>query len=160
MAVILLRFSNGARGTVAISQLSAGRKNSLEYEIDGSTGAAAWDSEQPDQLWIGHRETPNEILIRNPALMGPAGRSAAALPGGHVEGFADTFRALFAAIYADLDAGHEAAPAYPTFADGHDEMLVNDAIAESARTGRWTRVARGPGSEARVPVQHEEPAHR
>jgi len=142
-AVILLRFENGARGTVAISQLSAGRKNSLEYEIDGSTGAVAWDSEQPDQLWIGHREEANEILIRNPALMGRTGQAAAYLPGGHVEGFADTFRALFAAIYADVAAGQPAErPAYPTFAEGHDEMLVGDAVATSARDGRWTAVRR------------------
>jgi predicted dehydrogenase len=143
MATILLRFENGARGTVAISQLSAGRKNSLEYEIDGSTDAISWDSEQPDQLWIGHREAPNEILIRNPALMGDAAQAAAFLPGGHVEGFADTFRALFAAVYADVANGTPAdAPTYPTFADGHDEMLVGDAIATSSREGRWTAVAR------------------
>ncbi|MDQ2673075.1 MAG: Gfo/Idh/MocA family oxidoreductase, partial [Chloroflexota bacterium] len=142
-AVILLRFDNGARGTVAISQLAPGRKNSLEYEVDGSTAAVAWDSEQPDQLWIGHRESTNEILIRNPALMGAAGQAAAALPGGHVEGFADTFRALFNAVYADVGAGAPAAhPVYPTFADGHDEMLVGDAVAASARSGQWTRVER------------------
>ena len=142
-AVILLRFENGARGTVAISQLSAGRKNSLEYEIDGSTGAVAWDSEQPDQLWIGNREAPNEILIRNPALMGTSGQAAAYLPGGHVEGFADTFRALFAAIYADVGAGGPGErPIYPTFAEGHDEMLVGEAVAASSRDGRWTRVER------------------
>jgi predicted dehydrogenase len=145
-AVILLRFENGARGTVAISQLSAGRKNSLEYEIDGSTGAVSWDSEQPDQLWIGHREEPNEILIRNPALMGARGQAAAFLPGGHVEGFADTFRALFAAIYAEVAAGSPSErPAYPTFADGHDEMLVGDAVAASSRDGRWTKVERDIG---------------
>jgi predicted dehydrogenase len=143
VATILLRFENGARGSVAISQVSPGRKNSLQYEVDGSSAAAAWDSEQPDQLWIGHREAPNEILIRNPALMGPAGRAAAALPGGHVEGFADTFRSLFHAIYADVAAGGPAErPTYPTFADGHDEMLVGDAVAASARDGRWTDVQR------------------
>ena len=142
-AMILIRFENGARGTVAISQLSPGRKNSLEYEIDGSTSAVAWDSEQPDQLWIGHREEPNQILIRNPALMGSAGQAAAFLPGGHVEGFADTFRALFAAIYADVGEGRPAErPVYPTFADGHDEMLVGDAVAASSRDGRWTAVQR------------------
>jgi predicted dehydrogenase len=143
MATILLRFENGARGTVAISQLSPGRKNSLEYEIDGSSAAVAWDSEQPDQLWIGHRETANQILIRNPALMGPLGQAAAALPGGHVEGFADTFRALFGAVYADVGEGRPAdRPTYPTFADGHDEMLVGDAVARSSRESRWTAVER------------------
>ena len=144
VATILLRFDNGAQGSVAVSQLSPGRKNSLEYEIDGSSSAVAWDSEQPDQLWIGHRETTNEILIRNPALMGAAGQAAAALPGGHVEGFADTFRALFRAVYADVGSGAPAGrPTYPTFADGHDEMLVGDAVATSSREGRWVRVERG-----------------
>jgi len=149
VATILLRFEGGARGQVAVSQLSPGRKNSLSYEIDGSEAAVAWDSEQPEQLWIGHRDRPNEILIRNPALMGPLGRAAARLPGGHVEGFADTFGALFEAIYEDVEAGRPSdRPRYPTFADGHDEMLVGDAIAESARTGRWVDVARTPAAAA------------
>lgn len=143
MATILLRFENGARGTVAISQLSPGRKNSLQYEIDGSVAAASWDSESPDQLWLGHRDEPNQVLLRNPALMNATGRAAAFLPGGHVEGFADTFRALFAAVYADVAAGRPAdRPAYPTFADGHDEMLVGDAVALSALEGHWVAVDR------------------
>ncbi len=142
-ATILLRFDGGARGAVSISQISPGRKNSLVYEIDGSAGAWAWDSEQPDQAWHGHRERPNEILIRNPALMGPAGQAASALPGGHVEGFFDTFCAHFRAVYADVGAGATSSrPGYPTFADGHDEMLVGDAIARSAREGRWVTVDR------------------
>ncbi len=141
VATILLRYENGARGLVAISQLSAGRKNSLQYEIDGSMAAAAWDSEQPDQMWVGHRERPNEIVFRDPALMAPAGRSVTALPGGHVEGFADTFAALFRSVYADVVAGGTSdRPPYATFADGHEEMLVGDAVAESAREGRWVDV--------------------
>jgi len=143
-ATILLRFEGGARGAVSISQISPGRKNSLVYEIDGSDGAWSWDSEQPDQAWHGHRDRPNEILIRNPALMGAAGQAAAALPGGHVEGFFDTFCAHFRAVYADVGAGVRSPhPGYPTFADGHDEMLVGEAIARSAREGRWIEVDRG-----------------
>jgi predicted dehydrogenase len=149
VATILLRFENGARGSVAVSQISAGRKNSLQFEIDGSAAAWAWDSEQPDQAWIGHRDRPNELLLRNPALMGPAGQAAAALPGGHVEGFFDTFCAHFRAVYADVVAGGPSShPGYATFADGHDEMLVGDAIAESARTGRWVDVARAASTHA------------
>jgi predicted dehydrogenase len=155
-ATILLRFEGGARGSVAISQLSPGRKNSLQYEVDGSSAAAFWDSEQPDQMWIGHRDRPNEILIRNPALMGQAGQAASALPGGHVEGFADTFRALFRTIYADIgDGGPSGRSAYPTFADGHDEMLVNDAVAASARDGRWTDVARAARARPMVTAGEE-----
>lgn len=145
VALIILRFQGGARGSVAISQVSAGRKNSLQYEIDGAASAVAWDSEQPDNLWIGHRDRPNELLLRNPALMNSLGRAAARLPGGHVEGFADTFAAHFIAIYDDVIAGRPAAhPAYATFAAGHTEMLLGDAIAESARTGRWVDVAGTP----------------
>jgi predicted dehydrogenase len=145
VASILIRFANGARGAVSVSQISAGRKNSLQWEIDGSTSAAAWDSETPDHLWIGHRDRPNEILMRNPALMTPAGQQAAALPGGHVEGFGDTFGALFRAVYADVVTGQPSEhPRYATFADGHDEMLVGDAVAQSAREGRWVDVVRAP----------------
>jgi predicted dehydrogenase len=89
--------------------------------------------------------------MRNPALMGDAGRAVAALPGGHVEGFADTFGALFRAIYADVVAGRPAdRPPYATFADGHDEMLVGDAVAESAREGRWVQVEREPVTTAKA----------
>ena len=145
VATLLLRFANGARGSVAVSQISAGRKNSLQWEVDGSDGAAWWDSEMPDHLNLGHRDRPNEVLLRNPALMGEAGRAAAALPGGHVEGFGDTFGALFRAIYCDVEAGRpNPNPPYADFAAGHDEMLVNDAVARSATEGRWVDVERSP----------------
>jgi len=143
VATMLLRFEDGARGSVAISQLSPGRKNSLAYEIDGATAAVAWDSEQPEQLWIGHRDRPNELLLRNPALMNAAGAAAARLPGGHVEGFADTFAAAFRAVYDDVEAGSPSShPVYATFADGHEEMLIGDAVLESSRTGTWVEVDR------------------
>jgi predicted dehydrogenase len=150
-ATILLRFDGGARGAVSISQISPGRKNSLVYEIDGAAGAWAWDSERPDQAWIGHRDRPNEVLFRDPALMGVAGKAASALPGGHVEGFFDTFCAHFRAVYADVAAGRpSSSPGYPTFADGHDEMLVGEAIARSAREGRWVDVERRRPAAAAV----------
>jgi predicted dehydrogenase len=142
-ASILLRYEGGARGSVAISQLSPGRKNSLAYQIDGSSSAVAWDSEQPDSLWIGHRDRPNELLLRNPALMNAEGAAAARLPGGHVEGFADTFGAVFGAVYDDVVTGSPSlGRRYASFADGHEEMLLGDAVLESSRTGRWVEVAR------------------
>jgi predicted dehydrogenase len=85
--------------------------------------------------------------------MGPLGQAAGALPAGHVEGFADTFAALFRAIYVDVASGAPATkPTYPTFAEGHDEMLVNDAIAESARSGRWVQVARKDEARETAPA--------
>jgi predicted dehydrogenase len=147
-ATILLRYEDGARGALAVSQVSPGRKNSLVFEIDGSSSSAAWNSERPDELWIGHRGRTNELLLRDPAILNDEGRRAASLPGGHAEGFADTFRALYAAVYAAVAAG-KPGDGYPTFADGHDEMLVCDAVARSSREGRWVEVERSVRAAAR-----------
>ncbi|HUP82596.1 MAG TPA: Gfo/Idh/MocA family oxidoreductase [Candidatus Limnocylindria bacterium] len=143
VASVMIRYTNGARGLFAVSQLAAGRKNHLQYEIDGSLGAAEWVQENPDTLWLGHRDQPNEVLLRNPALMNAAGRAAAQLPGGHVEGFADSHANHFRAVYADVARGRMAdRPPYATFADGHEAMLVGDTIARSSRAGSWMAVDR------------------
>lgn len=140
-ALILLRYPNGARGSVSISQVSPGRKNSLLWDIGGSAASAAWHSETPDHLWIGHRDEPNQILQRDPGLMNELGAAAASLPGGHVEGFADSFLALFRRVYADVAAGARSPRStYATFEDGHWEMLFCDAVLQSAREGRWVDV--------------------
>lgn len=142
-AGILLRFEDGARGAVTISQVSAGQKNSLRYEIAGSESALAWFSGVPDDLFIGHRGRPNEILGRDTGLYAAEAARLVGYPGGHVEGFPDTFRALFSRVYADVATGAPAGhPAYPTFADGHDAVLVTDAVADSHENRRWTAVRR------------------
>ena len=142
-AGILLRFEDGARGTVSISQTSAGRKNSVSIEVDGSDSALSWYSEEPDYLWIGHRGRPNEILQRDPSLAAPAAARVTGYPGGHVEGYPDTFRALFSQVYTDVLAGGPASePTYPTFADGLDALLVTEAIARSSQEQRWVTVDR------------------
>jgi len=147
-ATILLRYEDGARGALTVSQVSAGRKNSLVFEIDGSTSSAAWNSERPDELWLGHRGRNNEVLLRDPAILNDEGGRAAYLPGGHSEGFADTFRALYAAVYTAVAEGRPGG-GYPTFADGHDEMLVCDAVARSSRDQRWVDVERHVKAAAR-----------
>jgi predicted dehydrogenase len=142
-AGILLRFEDGARGVVTISQISAGRKNSLNLEVDGSTAALSWYSEDPDRLWIGHRGRPNEIWQRDPALATEDVARLIGYPGGHVEGYPDTFRALFAEVYAAVAEGRQPEnPRYPTFADGHDVMAVTEAVARSADERRWVKVER------------------
>src|SRR5207253_6513472 len=141
-ATILLRYESGAIGNLTISQISAGRRNTLEFEIDGSTSAAAWNSEHPDDLWIGHRGRPNEILPRDPGLMNTEGRDAASLPAGHNEGFADTFKALYRAVYRAIAGNGPSEADYPMFADGHESMLVCGAVAPSAQQGSWATVER------------------
>ena len=140
-ATILLRYEGDVRGAMATSQVSPGRKNSLEFEIDGADSAASWNSERPDELWLGHRGRPSEVLLRDAAIMNEEGRRATWLPGGHAEGFGETFKALYAAVYRAVAEGAPG-PGYPTFADGHDQMLVLDAVARSAHEQRWVEVAR------------------
>ncbi len=138
---ILVRFSNGARGSCLVSQISQGRKNSLRIEIDGSAGAIAWDGERNEELWFGHRDQPNEILLRNAALMHPAAAARTLLPVAHAEGYADTFRELYRAVYADVARGGPSdEPDYPTFRDGHVENVLCDAVALSNRERRWVEV--------------------
>jgi predicted dehydrogenase len=137
-ANIMLRYRGGARGIAAISQVTAGRRNRVAFEIDGSEAGLAWESERAEELWIGHRERPNEVLFRDPALMHEEARSRTQLPGGHAEGFADTFRELYRAVYAAVEAGGPPAePDYPTFAEGHKSLLLGEAIARSAREDHW-----------------------
>lgn len=142
-ASIMMRFSNGASGLVAVSQVAAGRKNVVEVEIDGSESTLAWESQDPDRLWVGHRGRPNEILERDHALVDESVAPLLGYPGGHVEGYGDTFRALFSQIYKDVAAGGPSdEPAYPTFADGHDVLLVTEAVSRSATEQRWVPVER------------------
>ena len=143
LAHILLRFEGGMRGSLVVSQVSAGRKNSLRFELDGSRTALAWDSERHEELWFGHREKPNELLMRNPGLLSPEAAARTHLPAAHAEGFADTFRELYRAVYTAVAlGGAPAEPDYPTFAAGHRENVLGDAVALSDRERRWVEVER------------------
>ncbi len=142
-AHILIRFRGGAAGSVSISQVSAGRRNHLSFEIDGSEAALAWQAERGEELWLGHRTRPNEVVPKDPALLAAAVRARTSYPGGHAEGFPDTFKQLYRVVYeAVAGGGPPPAPDYPTFHDGHEEMLVAAAVARSAREGRWVEVDR------------------
>jgi len=138
---ILFRYRGGARGSLHVSQITAGRKNCLRYEISGSKCALAWNSESPNEIWIGHREKPNEMLIRDPSLLGNLARPYANYPGGHNEGFPDAFKQCFRAFYSYIAAGdYSAAPMYPTFAEGHREVVLCEAILKSHQEQRWVTV--------------------
>jgi predicted dehydrogenase len=138
---VMLRFVGGARGCVWVSQVTAGRKNCQRLEIAGSKQSIAWNSEQPNEMWRGYRNRSNEILIRDPALLGVEARAAIDWPGGHNEGHADTFKQCFRAFYQYIAAGDFSAPAtFPTFDDGHREALLCEAILASQKQCRWTSV--------------------
>jgi predicted dehydrogenase len=135
---VLIHFDGGARGTVRVSQVSAGRKNRLELEISGAQSSLAWTSERVEELWIGHRNRANELLLRDPPALGVEARAVNTAPGGHAEGYIETHRALFRAVYQAIAAGGPSAvPDYPTFADGVRSLRLGDAIALSAFERRW-----------------------
>ena len=118
----------------------------------------------PEHLWIGHRGRPNEVLEKDAALMTPAGVAAAAYPAGHVEGYPDTFRGLFAAVYRDIEAGGPAdRPTYPTFADGHDAVVGvrgHRRVRPQRRRGRRSSgVDRGGAHDEARPPHRRLPRH-
>ncbi len=140
-ANVLLRFSNGNRGVITVSQVSAGRKNQMKLEIAGSKKTFAWNSEAPNEMWIGNRDGYNENLMRDPSLVHAEARSVISFPGGHNEGFPDTSKQMFKEVYAAMEAGKQpAAPTYPTFADGYRELLICERILESNRKQGWVEV--------------------
>ena len=138
---VLFRFSNSARGALCVSQVTAGRKNQITFEIAGSEGSLAWDSEHPNDLWLGHRDKPNEQLIRDPALLASDIRSFASYPGGHNEGFPDTFKQLYRAIYEYLAERDFSRPKlFAGIEDGHQELVLSEAILQSHRAQAWVPV--------------------
>lgn len=140
-ASVLLHFENELRGVMSVSQVSAGRKARLWFEIDGTEGSLAWNSESPNDLWIGKRDAANQLLGKDPALLSPEARGYAAYPGGHTEGYPDTFVQLFKDFYAYVDAGNFSAPQkFPNFKTGHQELLLCEAIAKSAKKRAWVNV--------------------
>jgi predicted dehydrogenase len=142
-AGILLRFDDGARGVLTVSQVSAGRKNALSFEVSGSTSGLAWNSEDPERLWIGHRGAFNELLLRDATLMSPEAGSITHYPGGHAEGFAESFLGLVETVYAAIADGRQPQhPAFPTFADGLEGLHLEDAVLASHESGRWAPVQR------------------
>jgi predicted dehydrogenase len=130
-----------ARGSLVASQVSAGRKNRLSLEIYGTKSSVAWDQERPDELWAGHRETANHILVKDPSLLKPAARSYADLPGGHSEGYDDTFKQIFRRFYAAIGVPG-LAPEYPQFVDGLRQLKILNAVQQSHRTRGWISVPR------------------
>jgi predicted dehydrogenase len=142
---VMIRFQGGARCAFTVSQVMAGRKNCIRFDIAASRASLAWNSEEPNNLTIGHRTRASEVLPRDPGLLQGLSRQYADYPGGHAEGFPDTFKQLYKAVYADiqaLDAGHgkNPNPLYATFQDGHHEVRLCEAILQSHREQRWVKL--------------------
>lgn len=140
-ATVLLRFDNGSKGSITVSQVNAGRKNRLNIEIAGSKSNFEFNSERPNELWIGKREKANELLMKDPSLVHTEVSSLVSFPGGHNEGFPDTSKQLFKEVYAAVATGKQPnQPTYPTFADGLRELLIGERIVESNKKQAWVNI--------------------
>ncbi|TXF88318.1 Gfo/Idh/MocA family oxidoreductase [Neolewinella aurantiaca] len=139
-ASILLKFKGGAKGQLFVTQVSAGHKNRLTYDIATQDAAYEFNSERPNELLVGRRDAPSEFLLKDPALLTGLASPYVNYPGGHNEGFPDTFKQCFRSFYNDILAGDAPTgepPHYATFEDGLRELVICDAIIKSHEEQAW-----------------------
>lgn len=136
---VLFHMTNGTRGAFTASQVSAGCKNRLSMEMFGTKASVAWNQERPNELWVGRRDTNNEIIVKDPALLRPTAQSFAELPGGHAEGYADTFKQVFRRFYQSI-LEPTAEPEYPQFVDGLRQLRIIESELSSDRKRSWVDV--------------------
>ncbi|MDR7869292.1 MAG: Gfo/Idh/MocA family oxidoreductase [Tissierellaceae bacterium] len=138
-AAILLRFSNGAVGSVVVSQVFAGKKNKMNLFIAGSKKSVEWDADDHSNLIIGNREKANEVLTKDPSIVSNTTRGIISYPGGHSEGFPDAFKQNFRQIYNYI-SDRSKPKEFANFEDGLYQMIVNQSIYESAKLGKWIKI--------------------
>lgn len=152
LGTVLLRWSNGARGSLTVGQVMPGHKNDLQLEISGRTGSLLWNQERQNELWFGSHDQPNRVLVKDPSLMLPESRRYAHLPGGHQEGWASAFSNVLADIYEWVREGGKPGAQRATvctFAQAARTVSLVDCMLEShERGGVW--VEADPAEEAEV----------
>ena len=138
---LIFRLDGGARGMVFVSQVTPGKKNCLRYEIAGSKGTIEFNSEEPNTAWIGSRDEANQILLKDPGLNAESTRHFTDYPGGHAEGFPDTFKMCFRSFYDAIASGEKGAGGeFASFEEGHREIVLCDAVIESAEKQGWVKL--------------------
>jgi predicted dehydrogenase len=137
---VIFHLGDRGRGAFTVSQMSAGCKNRFQFEIFGTKSGVIWNQERPDELWIGNRNTPSQLIVKDPSLMYPEAASFADLPGGHSEGYDDAHKQVYKRFYRKI-ADSNAPVEYPTFADGLRGMILLEKVLESANKRGWVEVA-------------------
>jgi predicted dehydrogenase len=141
----LVRYTNGALGTVTASQISHGRENDLWIEIDGTKGALEWHQEEPNKMIYRVNDKPHQIYTRaGGSYLGATAGASTRIPSGHPEAFLEAFANVYTAAYADMikrAAGQKfdaANTLYPNVADGVDGMnFITQCVASSGEGGAW-----------------------
>ncbi|NQU06921.1 MAG: Gfo/Idh/MocA family oxidoreductase [Candidatus Abyssubacteria bacterium] len=141
---ILHRLQEGVRGALTLSQVSAGRKNRLFLQIDGSERSAAWDMEQPDALWLGQRDRPDQPAPKKvkPSKTKPLSLKRFSAERG--EAWAIGAMNFLSKVYQYIADGKKPGrdPAdFATFEDGYHAVVLTDGILSSARQKRWKKTS-------------------
>jgi predicted dehydrogenase len=140
-ASVLLRYAKGTHANLSVSQVAAGWKCSLYLGIYGTEGSVRWDLQQPNELYVGRRDEPNQILQRATAGFSEDIAGFTDYPGGHPEGFADAHKMHCRAVYQHIVSGGKGTPLFATAVDGHEEIKVCEAVLRSAKNQRWVKVS-------------------
>lgn len=137
---MLLRFANGARGTLTASQICAGDENRLELRVHGERGSLHWEQESPNRLWHRPADGPARLITANPDLLEDATAAAMLrLPGGHPEGYIEAFANLYRAFALSLRG--DTAARLPDAREGERSMAFVEAALDSSRDrGAWRRL--------------------
>jgi predicted dehydrogenase len=151
LGTVLLRWSNGARGSLTVGQVLPGHKNDLHLEVNGRTGSLLWNQERQNELWLGRHDEANCVLLKDPSLMLPEARRYAHLPGGHQEGWATAFTNVIADIYEWVREGSRPGAQRETvctFAQAARTVHLVDCMLESHECGGvWVDVGSSQTTE-------------
>jgi predicted dehydrogenase len=138
VAMAMFRTGAGTLASLTVSQVSAGRRNRLWFEIDGARASVAFDQEDAERLWIGRPDQREEVFVRGPGAGSAEQRRLSVLPAGHAQGYGNCFEAFVADTYHAIDG--ERPQGLPTFEDGVRSALIVDRVIASARTRAWTSI--------------------
>ena len=138
VAAAMFRTGAGTLASLTVSQVSAGRRNRLWFEMDGAHASVAFDQEDPERLWIGRPDQREETFVRGPGAGSAEQRRLSTLPAGHAQGYAQCFEAFVADTYAAIDG--EQPEGLPTFDDGLRSARIVDHVIASARSRAWTAI--------------------
>jgi predicted dehydrogenase len=136
---ILLQFDDGGKGMTCISHVSSGRKNHIVFELNGTKKSIWWDHERPNELTVGNRNEPNQLMLKDTVLMDNSVKDYAHYPAGHNEGYPSAVKNFCRNVYRYI-AGESEEIDFATFADGHNADLIVEAVLKSHATGAWVKI--------------------
>jgi predicted dehydrogenase len=140
-AVVTFQTVSGTPGSVFVSQVAAGRRNRLWFELDGSAGSAVFDQEAPETAWLGSPDGA-QVIARGAGRLSAEQARLSYLPGGHPQGYQDCFNSFIADVYEAIAGGPP--DGLPTLADGLRSVRITEAVLASAASGAWADIEGTP----------------